>query len=129
MLVKSWLSSIINSIVLAIRMRPNRKIRRRRASRTRSLRRMLAAAALTPLLVASTNGDEPLFPGLQFPAGDSPTSVTTGDFNGDGVTDLATANRIPTTCRCCWAWVTELSRPRQPIAAGDTSQVRNNGRL
>ena len=26
-------------------------------------------------------------------AGDDPRSVTTGDFNGDGVTDLATANR------------------------------------
>ena len=27
-----------------------------------------------------------------YAVGDSPRSVTTGDFNGDGVTDLATAN-------------------------------------
>ena len=27
-----------------------------------------------------------------FDVGDSPVSVTTGDFNGDGFTDLATAN-------------------------------------
>ncbi len=53
---------------------------------------MLAAAALTPLLVASSNGDGPLFPGPTFAAGDVPNAVTTGDFNGDGLTDLVTAN-------------------------------------
>ncbi len=31
---------------------------------------------------------------LVFAAGNNPCSVTTGDFNGDGITDLATANRI-----------------------------------
>lgn len=94
MQVKSWLSSMIHSIVFAIRVRPNRKVRRRAASRTRFLHRMLAAAALTPLLVANSNGDGPLFPGLQLSVGNTPFSVTTGDFNGDGVTDLATANYL-----------------------------------
>ena len=36
--------------------------------------------------------DGPLFPGKFFSVGFSPRSVTTGDFNGDGITDLATAN-------------------------------------
>ena len=71
-------------------MRPNQKTRRRRASRMPSLRCMLAAAALAPLLVAISNGDRPLFPGLELPAGDRPLSVSTGDFYGDGLTDLAT---------------------------------------
>ena len=26
---------------------------------------------------------------------------------------------MQTTCRCCWAWVTELSRPRLSYVAGD----------
>ena len=54
----------------------------------------MAAAALTPVLAASTAGQctGPLFPGQIFAAGRGPESVTTGDFNGDGVTDLATAN-------------------------------------
>ena len=50
--------------------------------------------ATTPLLESTAAGqcDGSLFPGPTFAAGDRPLSVTTGDFNGDGVTDLATAN-------------------------------------
>ena len=82
MRIRNWLLSVFN----AIRIRPNR--RRRRGN----LRRMLATAALTPLLVANSYADEPLFPGRVFPTGSRPWSVATGDFNGDGVIDLATAN-------------------------------------
>jgi len=35
----------------------------------------------------------PLFPGAQYPAGDGPRSVATGDLNGDQVPDLAVGNR------------------------------------
>lgn len=56
----------------------------------------MAATALTPVLFASASGDDScdgaLFPGIKFATGDVPFSVTTGDFNGDGVSDLATAN-------------------------------------
>lgn len=37
-------------------------------------------------------GDGTFAPHFTYPAGNAPTSVTTGDFNGDGITDLATAN-------------------------------------
>ena len=38
------------------------------------------------------NGDGTFAAQQTFAAGDGPRSVTTGDFNGDGLTDLATAN-------------------------------------
>ena len=38
------------------------------------------------------NGDGTFAAQQPFAAGEGPISVTTGDFNGDGVTDLATAN-------------------------------------
>ena len=41
-------------------------------------------------------GTAPLRPRQTFAAGNGPRSVTTGDFNGDGLTDLATANQFPT---------------------------------
>jgi hypothetical protein len=62
------------------------------------LRRPVAIAAFSLLLATSAEGDgncdERLFPGgyRMFPAGGSPRSVTADDFNGDGITDLATAN-------------------------------------
>ena len=45
-------------------------------------------------LSALTHGQEgaPLFPGEKWPVGSRPESVIAGDFNGDGKTDLATAN-------------------------------------
>jgi hypothetical protein len=82
MRIRNWLLSISK----AIRIRPNR--RRRRGN----LRRVLAAAALTPLLVASSYGDGTFAAHETYAAGGTPISVTTGDFNGDGVTDLATTN-------------------------------------
>jgi hypothetical protein len=37
-------------------------------------------------------GRQPLFPGPKTPVGDRPVSIIAGDFDGDGVPDLATAN-------------------------------------
>jgi archaellum component FlaF (FlaF/FlaG flagellin family) len=37
-------------------------------------------------------GRQPLFPGPKTPVGDRPVSIVAGDFDGDGVPDLATAN-------------------------------------
>lgn len=37
-------------------------------------------------------GDGSFAPEVEYPAGISPTVVTTGDFNGDGITDLAVTN-------------------------------------
>lgn len=65
-----------------------------RPLRHRRFQRTFAAALLTSLLVAISNGDELLFLGPQLPVGESPVSVTTGDFNGDNVTDLAIANQV-----------------------------------
>ena len=56
------------------------------------------------------NGDGTFAAPLSFAAGDRPYSVTTGDFNGDGITDLATANGTVMTCRCCWVMATAPSR-------------------
>src|SRR5262249_42902547 len=38
------------------------------------------------------NGDGSFEPGVPFPTGSGPVAVMTGDFNGDGKMDLATAN-------------------------------------
>jgi len=46
------------------------------------------------LAIALNNGDGTFGGITTFPTGDSPESVATGDFNGDGVTDLATANEF-----------------------------------
>ncbi len=96
MRLKSWLSAMFQSIARQVRVRPNRRTRRLRDSRARSLRRLMAAAALTPVLAASAAGQcvGPLFPGQHSRQGDRPSSVTTGDFNGDGLTDLATAKQV-----------------------------------
>jgi hypothetical protein len=39
-------------------------------------------------------GDGTFAGALAYPVGDAPRSVTTGDFNGDGLTDLAVANQV-----------------------------------
>ena len=90
--VENLRPTIVNSINRAIRMRPIRKSKLRRAPRRRSIRQMLAAAALMPLLVASSYGDGTFASPQTFAAEGDPRSVNTGDFNGDGVADLATAN-------------------------------------
>ena len=63
-----------------------------KTSRRRKVARTLAAAALTPVLVATGPADETLFPVPDVIVGRSPRSVVTADFNGDGVTDILTAN-------------------------------------
>ena len=60
-------------------------------------------------------------PGDDYAVGSAPTALVTGDFNGDGRTDLAVANgnlgTDRTRCRCCWATATARS------SAGDVSPV------
>ena len=98
--VKSWLSSFLRSI----RIRPSRANRRWLKSRSlkKKYARRLAAAGLavaaSASLISSTSSaqcDGPIFPGQTFEVGgDNPDSIASGDFNGDGLADVATANRF-----------------------------------
>ena len=104
MSIRNWLLSVFN----VIRIRPDRRQRRRLsnllamrhwlkkkyASSSRLAAAGLAVAVSTSMIYGTANAqcDGPLFFGQTFGAGDGPRSVTTGDFNGDGFTDLATAN-------------------------------------
>ncbi len=45
------------------------------------------------------NGDGTFQDAVNYPAGPDPTNLALGDFNGDGVTDLAVTNPIPGTVR------------------------------
>ena len=99
MLIKFWLASIFKAIVQSHRIRLNRatRCRQNKCRAAWASAALLVTVATTPLLEGTAAGqcNGPLFPGLLLHAGGrgrGPYSVTTGDFNGDGVTDLATAN-------------------------------------
>jgi hypothetical protein len=49
------------------------------------------------LSILLSNGDGTFQSPLNYPAGSSPWSVAAGDFNGDGIPDLAVANNGPNT--------------------------------
>ena len=95
MRIKFWLASILESFWI----RPSRAKRR---WMNKQLIRPLAAVGLavgvsTSLIssAAVAQCDGPLlFLGLEFAVGEEPESIVTGDFNGDGLADLATANFI-----------------------------------
>jgi hypothetical protein len=91
MLVKFWLASIFKAIRIRLNRRARRRMKKRRVGRAAVA---LSAACLTTFMFTDPAAGQctPLFPGQTFAAGDRPSSVTTGDFNGDGVTDLAIAN-------------------------------------
>ena len=55
---------------------------------------------------------------LVFPAGDSPRSVAVGDFNGDGILDLAVANRYQNTVSVLLGQGDGTFLPAQSYAAG-----------
>ncbi len=91
MRIKYWLLSIVNTI----RIWPNRNKRRWLNKRCRKqsahLRWMLAAGVTVTTLGVTVigNADEPLFPCPKVGPLNFPNSIITGDFNGDGFTDLA----------------------------------------
>ncbi len=96
MRVKFWLKGIIRAIIESICIRSNRSSRRRRSKRcsARVSVALLTTVAAMPLLGNTAAGQcEGPLSGQTFPVGDAPVSVTTGDFNGDGLVDLVTANR------------------------------------
>ena len=92
MRIKFWLASILKSF----RIRPSRAKRRwlnkKYASRFAAVGLALTATMSTIGSNAVAQCDVAPFLGLKLEAGDGPFSVITGDFNGDGLTDLATAN-------------------------------------
>ncbi len=73
-------------------------------------------------------------PAATLPVGYSPYSVAVGDFNGDGVLDLAVANWCgndinciisPAPCRSCWAMGRGASPPqRRPQLQLETIRLR-----
>jgi uncharacterized protein (TIGR03437 family) len=80
----------------------------------------VAAAGLLPqnsggvaILLGNANGT--LAPAVSYKAGVAPTSLTTGDFNGDGRLDLAVANRG------------SAGFPGVPNNTGDVSVLLGNG--
>ena len=62
------------------------------------------------------NGDGTFAAPLSFPPGDSPFSVTTGDFNGDGLTDLATASFSDDV----WVLLNQCTPASSPITEPDS---------
>ena len=99
MKVKFWFASIFQSIAKAVRIRPNRTTRRFLSKRRGSqvLAALLVGTVAIPLLggAADAQCDCSLFGSHPtFAVGNTPVHVATGDFNGDGLTDLVTANRI-----------------------------------
>src|SRR5579872_2590202 len=55
----------------------------------RYLGKSLLCGLLTCIVAATSSGQTYIFGRADFPAGNNPVSVATGDFNGDGLIDLA----------------------------------------
>ena len=94
MQIKFWLSTIVNSILKRFPRGMSRHQRLKRRLGLRASVAVLTVVATIPLLEHTAAGqcEGPLFPEVRFDTGDSPRFVATGDFNGDGLTDLVTAN-------------------------------------
>ena len=91
------------------------RLQRRRPHRPR--RRQLGYDNDVSVLLG--NGDGTFQTQVTYAVGSYPVALVTGDFNGDGRTDLAVANNGGTTpCRCCWATATARSSPRSPTRWG-----------
>ncbi len=75
------------------------------------------------------NGDGTFAAQQTFAAGDGPRSVTTGDFNGDGLTDLATANLDSDNVSVLLGNGDGTFAAQQTFAAGNAFLVRHDGRL
>lgn len=59
--------------------------------------RILSTISLFLLLSIASNAQTYIFGRADFSVGNSPTSLATGDFNGDGVIDLAVTNSYDNT--------------------------------
>jgi len=85
-------------------------------------------ALVTNLTVREdTQGPGSLFPGKKFSVGEGPFSVTMGDFNGDGVTDLATANRFSDNISVLLGNGDGTFADQQRFAAGDEPESVTTG--
>ena len=125
MQIRFWLSTLLTDICNRIRFKNNRKRRRSQRSTVArmSAAALLAAASLTvsePTVVAQS---DLTFLGENFAAGDQPFSVTTGDFNGDGITDLATANRTSDDVSVLLGLGDGTFATQQVFTAGDARSV------
>ena len=124
--IKTWLVSILKSF----RIRPSRAKRRwlkkKYASRIAAIGLAVAAcSSLTSTAVAQC--DQAMFAGEKFAAGNRPQSVTTGDFNGDGITDLATANRVSDDVSVLLGLGDGTFADQQVFAAGNAPQSVTTG--
>ena len=96
MRVSNWLSSAKNRLVVHL----NRSYRRRYFKHNKILEARLPGAFLSIVLACSvclttSDADDLFSTGVQYPVGNSPRSIITADFDGDGNLDLATGNRNP----------------------------------
>gem|GEM_PF-1040669 len=80
-------------------------------------------------------GQQPLFPAPRTPVGDQPVSIVAGDFDGDGVPDLATANSQSNDLSVLRGVGDGTFRAEQRLAAGNfpralvTTDVNGDGKL
>ena len=87
MRIRNWLSTVLKSI-RPVLSRGKRRFHERR----RQICQALATAALAPVVVATSQADEPLFPGRLYFAGEGLQSILTTDINSDGCEDLVTTS-------------------------------------
>ncbi|MDP9238963.1 MAG: VCBS repeat-containing protein [Chloroflexota bacterium] len=86
-------------------------------------------ALLSALLVVGTARAVSFSPKTDFATGVSPQSVAIGDFNGDGKSDLAVANRDDSTVSILLGTGTGSFGPKTDFATGTIPFVGGHRRL
>ena len=122
MRIKFWLSSLLTDIHNRFRFGSNRQKRwSKRKLALRTMTAALAVSAIVPLCehTASAQCGRVMFPGERFPVENRPLSVTTGDFNGDGISDLATANESSDDVSVLLGLGSGIFATQQTFFAGD----------
>lgn len=94
MCIRNWFSSLVSSFLQWLDRRHNRNPSRTKNLRTALVNGMVASSVMTSIFSTDVCGDG-IFPDsftIQTTSQAYAYSAVTGDFNGDGILDLATAN-------------------------------------